>query len=304
MKKTNLILVLLLFSTSMIAQNFAAVNTTWHFSNWSWDEIDDSFFKVVADRDTTIDNKYVTILEMYANGEYIPEARLFIHETDDKVYFFEENDFHLLYDFNLEVGDTLFSNIPTNRNYYDIATNNFAPSSVEVTQMIVDSISYLTVENVELKTLHTRESLSPDNENCLRYGAIHERLGSRNGLFGQSCMQLTVGWSGRLRCYSDNDIFYQPVSIACESGFNNTTEVRQHSIDYYPNPVNDIIHLSGDKTYLLSSYKIYDFSGLLISEGEILNRDINLTTLSKGIYWLQLIDKNDQSIDINKIIKR
>jgi len=303
MKKIKLTLSILFLSAIIFAQNFAPINTTWHYKIWTWSWNENSYIKVVSDRDTIIAGKYVTILELYKNEVYIPEARTYIHESDDVVYFIENEEFKILYDFNLEVGDTLVSNIPINGEYYNISGNWPNESADEETRLIVDSISVLEVDDEILKTLHTRYITDPDSTNCISYESIHERIGSRSGLFGRGCYQILAGWPGFLRCYSDDIISYNPDAVDCESGLSDIEELEEDFIQVYPNPVRESIFIFGDKAGLITSFEIVNMSGAVVLKSEFIDKNINVEWLPSGVYWLRFFNENDVPFGVEKIIK-
>ena len=68
----------------------------------------------------------------------------------------------------------------------------------------------------------------------------------------------------------------------------------------YPNPVQSIIRV--DSSINFSSYTIHDLSGKLVLQGNILNQNIDVTNLIKGIYLLNLTDNKNNSKTV-KIIK-
>ncbi|QXU51067.1 BspA family leucine-rich repeat surface protein [Chryseobacterium sp. D764] len=71
-------------------------------------------------------------------------------------------------------------------------------------------------------------------------------------------------------------------------------------LSLYPNPAVDDIHIEGLKD--MKSYKIYDASGRLVKEGNPNNDMINVSSLPKGNYILQLILK-EKTIS-SKFIKK
>jgi hypothetical protein len=62
-------------------------------------------------------------------------------------------------------------------------------------------------------------------------------------------------------------------------------------LSLYPNPAVDDIHVEGLSD--IKSYKIYDASGRLVKEGNPNNDIINVSSLPKGNYMIQLIMKEN-----------
>lgn len=63
-----------------------------------------------------------------------------------------------------------------------------------------------------------------------------------------------------------------------------------NSLNVYPNPVNDVLHLSGDLEVLSNAdFKIYDIAGKQIKKGTLSNgATIDVLSLSPGIYTLNI----------------
>ncbi len=72
-------------------------------------------------------------------------------------------------------------------------------------------------------------------------------------------------------------------------------------LSVYPNPVNDIINIKNLKGEY--SYNIYNFTGkLLLNNTKAISKEINVSSLSKGLYLLEVIDSENVK-SISKIIK-
>ncbi|WP_185117548.1 T9SS type A sorting domain-containing protein, partial [Chryseobacterium sp. PMSZPI] len=56
-------------------------------------------------------------------------------------------------------------------------------------------------------------------------------------------------------------------------------------IRVYPNPVKDILHISNTTS---EDYKIFDMGGKLIDSGKLQRGTVNVSSLIKGAYMLQI----------------
>lgn len=305
MKKLLSVLILCL-SSALCAQNFAPVDAVWNYKNYRIDTYPNDNINVRVTSDTMIMNKYVTILDVFDNAEYIPEGKIYIHESDGRVYFYEDGGFKLLYDFNLVAGDTLISNIPKNRMYYDFACYNFdasnASEEARVVMSRIDSTSNMTVDGVDLKILHTSGIQESDSVNCITYLDIYERIGSERGFFGEFCTQCLAGFPGYLRCYTDNDIFYKPVTEDCEL-FNSVAVDLEEDIRVYPNPTSHSIRVEGIGIPANTNFEIHSAFGERILDGKMEGQQIDFSSLPKGIYFLRLQSSESQIRLLKKIIK-
>lgn len=63
----------------------------------------------------------------------------------------------------------------------------------------------------------------------------------------------------------------------------------------YPNPVKDKLHLVHNNTNALKTLSIYDFSGRLVSKVESVSSTIDVSELSQGIYFIELVYKNQKT---------
>ena len=81
-----------------------------------------------------------------------------------------------------------------------------------------------------------------------------------------------------------------------------TTETQKSATQVYPNPAKDFITIKNEKTENLS-YQIFDVLGKIIMSGKSKsNEKIDIQTLEKGNYFLQLQNENEQKENL-KLIK-
>lgn len=76
--------------------------------------------------------------------------------------------------------------------------------------------------------------------------------------------------------------------------------VTEDEIQLYPNPVKDYLNISTDENIQI---EIYDVQGKLVKKGKFTNKQIDLSSLNKGIYIGLLIRDNSSEIITVKIIK-
>lgn len=288
-------------------QNFAPLGATWHFQNFNEYPTGTLFSKIESTRDTTIkttqgESVLVNILEISMNGVPIPEGRLLIREVGNKVYFYEDNEFRLMYDFTLNAGDASIFYVPKNRRHFSFACNDDGISQIsKEVEVFVDSVSFIESQGQQLKVLHTRPT--PYYFECHDFGIITERVGSEYGLFGQDCMQCLSGFPGHIRCYSDNVVDIKLVDEDCDFGLNTSTfNLGNFDIDIYPNPAKNNLFIDSDID--ISSYRLTDLSGkVLIHQKDYVNgNDIRVNSLNTGLYFLELFDKQGKHIYTEKVI--
>ena len=304
MKKIALILFILI-SNLLTAQNFAPTGAIWHFENYCETPAymhDCGFYTIEADRDTTINGNLCTIL-IKDTGNIVTDAQLIIWEDNGKVYFFENNQFKLLFDFNLNVGDTLVYQIPSNYEHYNIICGGGSNPS-KYGRAIIDSTQILSINSQNLKTLYT-SPLNPNDTNYLPWdlGQITERIGSMNGGFFNHSTNLCLGgFPGHFRCYADNLINYKPVSEDCDfvTGIDLNTNSNPTSI--YPNPTSTQITIKGlAKKYDLTIYNTVGQVVFLEKNVATTYKTIDVAEYAKGLLFIKI--ESEGEVYFQKVVK-
>jgi hypothetical protein len=279
MKKIITLLAILLFlGSNLNAQNFAPLNAKWYFQDYSINSNElVSFYKASVDRDTIIENRYTTILSLTIDSISISQADILINEQGNKVYFYEDGVFKLLFDFNLNVGDTLVFNFPKNCQYYDITCGYIPKDSItQFSKVRIDSISQEIIGSEYLDVFHTSIVESSTNEySNWHLNQIIERIGSLNGIFGHSAMQCLGGNWGHFRCYSDSLITYQAAIEDCDYSTSiNDIKLQQTEIVLYPNPATKSISF---RSHFQENFemKIYNHIGQCVFSNLIESKDKN-----------------------------
>ena len=80
----------------------------------------------------------------------------------------------------------------------------------------------------------------------------------------------------------------------------------QSKIDFYPNPISDILIVDLSKLEIMPSrFQIFDSDGNGIIDQTIVGKliQINLKTLSKGLFVFRLLDRSGEAIYIDKFLK-
>jgi len=86
--------------------------------------------------------------------------------------------------------------------------------------------------------------------------------------------------------------------------FNN----RSFKSKIYPNPAEDVLHIEIVRNYSQNLYcQIYDIFGQLIMNCSLgndymIDKGLNLSSLSSGIYLIRIVDSSDSVIESQKLI--
>ena len=204
-----------------------------------------------------------------------------LRDDNGKVYIVPKdsvNEF-LLYDFTLEVGDTLGTF------FYE-----YSGGWQELSQndIIINEVDSININNV----YHKR--ITVDNTYWI------EGIGCTMGLFSEPYTNVS-GYLGELMCMSQNDTTLYPqvayssclLPIGIEESMNNT-------ITLYPNPAATQLTITG---YTPAYLKLSNTLGQTVAEATNTNT-LWLGTLPQGLYVLQLFDAKGGLVRAEKVVKR
>lgn len=242
---TLIVLICISFiSQQLQAQNdgveWAPLGATWHY------EVRYPFSPVVnclameVIKDTIIDGITARFIEgkLYQfEKDTIPatdvynQGNIILHQKGDSIYYYRENKFELLYDFSLEVGDTMDIVTPAP---YDL---NYVSDTM--IQMVVDSVGEVVVGNDTLRKQVFRMLRKFDSN--YGFGGTHiEKIGNLYFLLPVDDLLCDVFCPLPLRCYQDSSLFYKQWEVDCDATYLMTSTQNNISlpeIHLYPNPV-------------------------------------------------------------------
>ena len=313
MKKLFLSIAIIAIAISSHAQDFAPLNAKWYFQNCCFYLDDPITYSVVETvSDTLIDGKYSTITHVYGNNGEDFVSSIIIHEDEGKVYFFEQGEFRLFFDYNLNAGDTLTHRIPLNAIDFqaNCARGIFQEFDLDRTiRTVIQEVDTVFYDDIPLLQFWGG-AVIPDNfdhsYHIWELGRFTQRLGTDVGLFGIGTNFIGDDTPhGYYRCYSDNEITVEYVTtIDCDYTTVSTLDLEtKNIIKAYPNPTDQQLHIDLQEQQF-SSLFLSDLSGR-----ELIHKDIkganeftlNLSDLPSGIYLLKL--KNGQKTAFEKVVK-
>jgi len=287
------LLILLFISVSFLikAQNFAPLNAKWQFSNWHM-TTEVPYSDAVVSKDTLIDDRYCTIINLFYNGAQNILTRVIIHEDEGKIFFYEDDEFKLFFDFNLSIGDTLVYRVPANAAYFQtIGGGGSLPNKYYFAR--IEDISTLTVDGVELLRFQTSWIIPEDDDDFETYwglGTFTQRLGCLQGLFGRSGIEVLGGTPGFFSCYEDDEINSNWNGNPCDFSLN-TNEIKINEvIQIYPNPTKDFIKIDLS-TENCDYVKIFNLQGKVMRSVSTEMQsviEIDLTGIPSGIYFVEM----------------
>lgn len=296
MKKITLLTVCTLIIRVAFSQGYLDSTSTWNQQSGYFDGVNENhsqYYKLTINGDTIISGKtYHKILKTGIDTVYywntgntvaipINEYYCSLREDSSKfyiVYKYQTNEY-LQYDFNLNVGDTLFN---------FVGVQGCSPPSI------------IGIDTVFL-------GMNPRKRFHLVGSSVFfiEGVGASSGLTGQFCQFIESG--GILICFGQNNgNLIVDSSLTCDIALNIQQEKSQFlKMNVYPNPFSwtTTIKLENNKH---DTYSLTIFNTL----GQVSRHIDNITTnevtiekenLQKGIYFFQ-INSKDEIIGKAKII--
>jgi len=286
---------LLIFATfNLIAQEWAPIGATWHYSNYDWDG-NINYEKWTVTKDTIFEgvNCRKIVKENIIYCYERPEIE-YTFERNDSIFFWDTlfNEFQLFYNFSPTIGDSIT---------YIYNAKFSTPTGKDTVIMYFDSISNTTINTISLKKIHVsylfEDSIVPGNPLIESIGDLFYFFHFNREARGLCDGDYTRG----LRCYEDSNIGFFQVEgqDSCEHNVPYTSIKNDVSdnVVIYPNPVeNELKIISEDIIY--SNYRVIDNLGQIQFSGELKKskQSINTSTLQNGIYFIQLENKNLSSI--------
>ena len=285
-------MILIVATLQNYAQEFAPVGAIWHYTQRTINPDLTSFKTIEAISDTSING--IQCRKMIEVERYIDTTNVMYHymySENDSVFFFAENDFHLLYDFGANTGDTIILD------YF--STYNGTPL-----KMIIDSTGTIIVNNQEKEIQY----ITCGDGIVIEFGN-HVIAGIGNTSFMFPTLDGSI--NGPLRCYQDNstDLFLNPFHPTygwnhqdCEEIITSIEEAEKGSrITVYPNPSTNNISITNVNQPI--EFRILDINGKLIEKGVLqVSSEIRIKELPNGIYFIELQNENIRII--RKIIKK
>jgi hypothetical protein len=303
MSRIPLLILIANLSITVFSQEFAPLNAKWHFDNCYFTDDDPRTFSIIKTvGDTVIDDKYSTIISLYKNNGQTLVTDLIIHENQGKVFFYEANKFKLFFDYNLNEGDTLSYRVPLNAPYFQSNCGGSGVDSDITYYALINDITTLDVDGIELLQFHTTVIEPQDYDGSYEFwelGIFTQRIGSPQGLFGKSAVEILGGYPGYYRCYEDDEIsinFFPSIPCDITMGISEL-KMNRLSAEIIPNPVisNSILKIDGDFNHDLL-LEIFNLEGLKLKTLWPVTPSVDLRREDylPGIYFFRLSHKNGE----------
>lgn len=199
----------------------------------------------------------------------------------------------VLYDFNLQVGDTFTTRVFTCNLYLaEGDTINYNQD------FLLTSIDTVLLNNGNPRKRYRFNNIFYGDYSQYYFGTVEwiEGIGSTSTFFYNEASYYTScgneGYDTKLSiaCYSTNNNILWGVenclfpTITNENIHNNNTSI-------YPNPINNLLSIKSSDVY--TNYTIYNSIGTLIQKGLITNNSVDFSILPNGTYIITLYTNNN-----------
>lgn len=295
LRKIIFSLILLSWGSGLIGQKeWAPIGAEWYYTFGGAFGPPISYVKLTSKGDTILGGKSCRLLtsEVFQDSlisyseEIIPQDYI-IYQDSNKIYRWEEETFHILYDFDLQVGDTIKIYIPDRELFgpeYD------------------DQHVYFEIDSVDTETING-ESFKRQKLKYLDMGIVdfsvdfsdwaYEVIGSRSFFVPISFFNCDNACATPMRCYSSSDGFsYNRFGIPCDTVVYRSTSTMEENTEsiarIFPNPVESDLYLETEDP--ITEIAIIDVMGnSLLRETfpiEVYHHNVKLLFLPPGIYYL------------------
>ena len=296
------ILSMFLFTEVHSQTDWFPIGAEWYYE-WAWPFPNDhpAFSRrYVVEKDTVVEGKTCQLICSEISKDIV-------FEENGIVYYYFNNKFRKIYDFTVKEGDVVEFEFKASYWPYDRLWD-----STMIVPCTVETISSKFINGVELKEIHTSYAFDYETEpdNWLpalgRYIYI-EKVGSElpdySAFFGSEFIpyvSFDPGWTyHRLRCYHDSEVEYitewwQLQNKPCDYDIVSNIIINnmKEEIIIFPNPVNDILKVSGVSGIAReTTIVLFDATGKLVfKKKEHIPCDIHTGHLAPGIYYIHILD--------------
>lgn len=231
-------------SAHIVAQDFAPVGATWHYSERFFDGLpspQEGYNKLESVKDTMIHGKLCRKIEKEdrISCSDRPETE-YLYTSNDSTFFLDPviDDFQLLYNFNAEKGDS-----------WNILLNNYPELIMDTAKIHVDSSDVISINGIELKRLYvTYQIIHVENGDGFVFeeypATIIQSIGDTKYMFNFNSYAYGAcdgNFMNDLRCYSDEILGLYETGIANSCGevipWNLTSAIDNYCESTNPNEI-------------------------------------------------------------------
>ncbi|MCG8329885.1 MAG: T9SS type A sorting domain-containing protein [Chitinophagales bacterium] len=289
-------------------KNFAPLNAEWSYENHTLDCSGDyQLFKV--ENEIMIDDKDCSVIHAYQWNHESSDWQstgdtLVVWENDSEVYFLENTSFYLLFDFDMELEDTMFYYNPINRGAFSSTQTYDGQEVPNMLAYVVYDIEFVEAESGQTLRKYYVDAVYNDISGCAIPHIILENIGCMANRFtGEICFSVNKGCHGGFICYRNDTLAYDSDHLDCET-FTATEEVPYSiHLKIHPNPTTDYWLLDWEYSEK-AQLQLLDIQGNVIRTQAILpgQQKIPAQDLPSGIYLMKV--KGDSVFGSIKVFKQ
>ncbi|MFZ1702845.1 MAG: hypothetical protein WAT79_00785 [Saprospiraceae bacterium] len=210
----------------------------WRKTNWYLGGTKPEIIQIFVDRDTIINDRFCRVLRAKFDDQVIEGSDLPVYNKGNKMFFYEEGQWWLLYDFSAKQGDTVEFFLSKKTELFTFGRTGVPPLGENPYKLVVEKVdTVLASDGSPLKRFLTRD-LDQGVSSVYGMNEIIEDIGSLFGLFGHFYIFTAEDWRYQFLCYK-NDNYTYPNENGCS--LTSSTNLIRHNIKITPNPVSDII---------------------------------------------------------------
>ena len=292
MKIVRIVLFFSLFAFNISAQNWLEIGTKWHYSyrEQPFASPNTGFALLEVVEETVFEGKQCKVINIEhhtTDGAVAQTGREYVYLENNKFYRYIKDDFYLLYDFNANLNDVFQVKI-----YEEGRVDEFL-------EIVVDEVSLEVIDGVELKKFNYRPKYKTGHE-WMFDGEVIERVGDLTYLFPYNALYCDAGCTSDLRCYQDNEIFYQQGAYDCEELYTETSipsrseskELMKVSFDRSTN----LLKINSDFNHETLSVSICNTKGQVLFTKEFKQSsylEIDTSDFPEDLYIINLVSEKD-----------
>lgn len=231
------------------------------------------------------DHSYYQLLKAYSEFSEIWEnSGIFLREANHQLFQYNNGNENIIYDFNLEIGDTLHLG------------NQFT-----VYDLLVEDIDTVSLFNGDLKRRWILQPVNPADPNIDNTITWVEGIGNLAGfLSNYKPWNIDSEESSVLCVYLNNNLVYDnPYIDSCWVMTTSLSETKNNIITIVPNPATNKIRIVGSENGIISA-RIYDSLGNLVVTST--EDQIPISGISSGYYFI-VVELNNNLLKAGSFIK-
>jgi len=313
MKRKKIFLICIIYCLFLQANaqtEFAPLGAEWYYTYDIGYNSKNHFNHVISEKDTIVDGYNCRVLRQYYEDSSFVSKEYIFKQEQGKIYYYYQNQFNLLFDFDAKVNDTIkFAAIYRiyNQDSMSVSYDTTYTDTIISARYRVESI---TINAQNLKTFRT-EILNEDKTIIDHIYLYVEKIGLYY-LTGSPLQRELIPMYDNLphpaaeyfrwiRCYSDDNTSFVSdewvaMSLPCNYPIISLAVdmPKEKDINIYPNPTNGQLTINNEQL-TIKNVEIYDIVGQVVFTSAVSamspEMTIDINHLASGMYFLKVNEK-------------